>query len=58
MMNALLIGDGSSVKGEFNNLNASVVELPLKAVKDFASFDAIILISLNKDTEFLGRIEY
>jgi serine protease AprX len=57
MINSLLHSNGSKLKGEFNNLNASVVEMPLRAVKELASFDAVSFISLDKETEFLGHIE-
>jgi serine protease AprX len=56
-ISAFFQSNGIKIKSELNNLHIKVIEMPLQAVKELASFDAISFISFDKETEFLGHIE-
>ncbi|HET8678384.1 MAG TPA: S8 family serine peptidase, partial [Blastocatellia bacterium] len=53
----LLNSDGIQVKDHLNNLNAKVIELPVKAVERLAASGQVKYMSLDRPVEMLGHVE-
>src|SRR5215207_4340544 len=55
-LNSLLSRNGAHVKKELKALGMAVVELPLSAVEELASFEEVSFVSADAETEVLGHV--
>ncbi|HEX8292988.1 MAG TPA: S8 family serine peptidase, partial [Pyrinomonadaceae bacterium] len=55
-LNSLLSRHGAHVRRELKGLGMAVVELPLSAVDELASFEEVSFVSADAETEVLGHV--